>query len=1060
MELRVESAEGQHLPNDSYIGVRIGDVLKQGRYEPNSCYHFPLVERRRNAKIDMYQHIGSCMVAVNPDVNSLTEVNVCSCHPSFPGTTLKVSVQSRNGHTTQQQQREQKTKSVRSQANDYLYKFNIEERLSDAVKTMFKVQPEDPIEFLCTQLGSTPPVKPAQSTFVQVEGKPTMPSKDNDQGRSSAKTVDVTPSQEPAHLNLKTMEIRVESAQGQHMPNDSYIGVRIGDVLKQGRYEPNSCYNFPLVERRRNAQIDIYQRIGSCVVAVDPDVKSPTEVNVCSCHPSFPGTTLKVSVQPRNEHTAQQQREQKTKAAKSQIKDYLSKFNIEQRLSNAVKTMLEVQPEDPIAFLCTQLGGTPPVNTVQAEPTKSVQVEDKPAMPSTNNDQGRSSANTVDVTTPSQEPGRSSANAGDATTPSQEPSARSAAKEQDAIDLRWQTCMLPEKTHEDDRLARALMVAQPSQAAVGTGIDGEAVQEKAAGLMRSSALDVNLKGALTEVEAKEPAKPAHVSIQEQSEGESKKDATRRKAETVPMETPNPLLQAGANRPLEASLQRATAEAMPNQEDQIEQDEKRQKTERVRMKAANILLQAAANGDLKAALPQIKAEAKPEQDDQTELDERRQKTESVRRKAANMLLQAAANGDLEAALQQTKAEAKPKKDDQTELDEKRRKHESIRMKTADVLLQAAANGNLEMAFQQAKVEAKPEQNDQDELDEKRRKIENVRIKTARILLQAEANGDLEAALQRAKVEAMPNQDDQTEQDEKRQKTEMKTANVLLHAAANGDLKAALQQTNAEAKPKQDDQAELNEKKQTTESVPIKSADVSMQAPANGDLEAALEQTKAEAKPKQDDQTELDEKRRKYESIRMKTANILLQAEGNGDLEAALQQTKAEAKPKQDDQAELDEEKRTTESVPMKTADVLLQAEANGDLEVSLTQTKAEAKPNRSEAQKEKDMESVRLETSNLLLMKADTGDLADALTQVWPETYEQQSLPTGGSGFLPGDKVIARHHYQAQDDDEITLQVGDIMTIVAMDEEDDGWYIADMNGRQGLIPWNFVERVQA
>lgn len=169
MEVRVESATGYDVPPGCYVGVRVGDVLKQGRYEPQRCYHFPAIERRRNAKIDIYRHVGSCVIAVDPDAKSAHEVSVASSDPTVPEMRLKVNVQ---GSTVDAgKQREARTKAVKNQAKDYLTKFNIEEKLSDAVKALLKEQPADPTAFLCRFLKDAPsaapsPVAAARSPLV------------------------------------------------------------------------------------------------------------------------------------------------------------------------------------------------------------------------------------------------------------------------------------------------------------------------------------------------------------------------------------------------------------------------------------------------------------------------------------------------------------------------------------------------------------------------------------------------------------------------------------------------------------------------------------------------------------------------------------------------------------------------------------------------------------------------------------------------------------------------------------------------------------------------------
>jgi len=132
----------------------VGDVLKQGRYEPSRSYHFPSLERRRNAKIDIYRHVGSCIIGVDPDAKSLHEVSVSNNDPSAPAMKLKVNVQSSVVDVAKQ--RETRTKAVKSQAKDYLTKYNIEEKLSEAVKALLKDQPADPMDFLCRHLMASP----------------------------------------------------------------------------------------------------------------------------------------------------------------------------------------------------------------------------------------------------------------------------------------------------------------------------------------------------------------------------------------------------------------------------------------------------------------------------------------------------------------------------------------------------------------------------------------------------------------------------------------------------------------------------------------------------------------------------------------------------------------------------------------------------------------------------------------------------------------------------------------------------------------------------------------
>jgi len=156
------------------------------------------------------------------------------------------------------------------------------------------------------------------------------------------------------------------------VPIGCYVGVRVGDILKQGRYEPQRCYNFPAIERRRNAKIDVYRHIGTCVVGVDPEAKSFHEVNVQSTDGSSLGMKLKVNVSSTCDLGAGKQHEARMKAVKDQAKDYLSKHRIEEKLSGAVKDMLRERPADPTDFICRHLRGEESPVPTAAEKLPSV----------------------------------------------------------------------------------------------------------------------------------------------------------------------------------------------------------------------------------------------------------------------------------------------------------------------------------------------------------------------------------------------------------------------------------------------------------------------------------------------------------------------------------------------------------------------------------------------------------------------------------------------------------------------------------------------------------------
>lgn len=202
MEIRLESVEGYMLPVGTHIGVRVGDILKQGRYEPQRCYNFPAVERRRNAKIDVYRHVGSCVVAVDPDAVSTHEVSVSCSDPDQPALRLKVNIQSNGGEPVKKL--ETRAADVKNKAKEYLTKYGIEEKLSEAVKAVLKEQPADPVGFLCDHIrGVTKVAGPS----AKIEEPP-----------AKKATVEAPPKQPPAppaklhETNETTVQVTVPSA--------------------------------------------------------------------------------------------------------------------------------------------------------------------------------------------------------------------------------------------------------------------------------------------------------------------------------------------------------------------------------------------------------------------------------------------------------------------------------------------------------------------------------------------------------------------------------------------------------------------------------------------------------------------------------------------------------------------------------------------------------------------------------------------------------------------------------------------------------------------------------
>mmetsp|Transcript_4063 Transcript_4063/g.9593 ORF Transcript_4063/g.9593 Transcript_4063/m.9593 type:complete len:555 (+) Transcript_4063:73-1737(+) len=155
MELRVdglESLDGQEVPNGCFVGIRLGDRLKQHRYDPATCYHFPLPERRRNAKIDVYRLIGTSNAVIDPEMDSSEELKVVGTS-SMPDLRLKLSASVRPGAVQDgKKKRDEHVTELRKAADDYLAKHYIAERMGEAVRQLLHKRPDDPFEFLSSYL--------------------------------------------------------------------------------------------------------------------------------------------------------------------------------------------------------------------------------------------------------------------------------------------------------------------------------------------------------------------------------------------------------------------------------------------------------------------------------------------------------------------------------------------------------------------------------------------------------------------------------------------------------------------------------------------------------------------------------------------------------------------------------------------------------------------------------------------------------------------------------------------------------------------------------------------
>jgi SH3 domain-containing kinase-binding protein 1 len=59
-----------------------------------------------------------------------------------------------------------------------------------------------------------------------------------------------------------------------------------------------------------------------------------------------------------------------------------------------------------------------------------------------------------------------------------------------------------------------------------------------------------------------------------------------------------------------------------------------------------------------------------------------------------------------------------------------------------------------------------------------------------------------------------------------------------------------------------------------------------------------------------------------------------------------------------------------------------------------------------------------------------------------------------------EEALAQFPYQAQNEDELTLEEGQIVQVISKEVEDKGWWKGEVDGRTGVFPDNFVKLVSA
>eukprot|EP00403_Amphidinium_massartii_P032654 CAMPEP_0178452654 /NCGR_PEP_ID=MMETSP0689_2-20121128/44363_1 /TAXON_ID=160604 /ORGANISM="Amphidinium massartii, Strain CS-259" /LENGTH=360 /DNA_ID=CAMNT_0020078381 /DNA_START=65 /DNA_END=1148 /DNA_ORIENTATION=- len=149
MEICVQALDGQEIPNDAFVGLRIGDVHKQSRLASGPrTYHFPDPgpDRREFGRVEVYKRVGTAVVSLS-DVQDNEDVCVHCKDGSMKEVRLQIEVadgaKGSKAAKRELDSKGRKSKAV-SDAQRYVAEHNLEEIVADAMREVLRTRPENP----------------------------------------------------------------------------------------------------------------------------------------------------------------------------------------------------------------------------------------------------------------------------------------------------------------------------------------------------------------------------------------------------------------------------------------------------------------------------------------------------------------------------------------------------------------------------------------------------------------------------------------------------------------------------------------------------------------------------------------------------------------------------------------------------------------------------------------------------------------------------------------------------------------------------------------------------
>jgi len=569
------------------------------------------------------------------------------------------------------------------------------------------------------------------------------------------------------------VELKLESLDMHNLTKDVYVSVRVGEAQKFSRVAAEKTYKFPasVCSVRRYGKVEVFRRVGSTPVDIRPEDGIVQEIAVPGGDDDDGKLHFRVSLvgeggsndPKRIEHLPVDLPEQPEKPPNPKMleaKKYLLHHNLEMRLSEAMRTVLQDRPENPAAYIGEKLaesaGAVRKIKLSQANHEDSEQAKPGDA------DDLREPPRPGDANDLLEQ-----AKPGDADDP------REQAKPSDASDLREQAKQALLNASSNGQLERTLteLILKKSQQQDSY----DSLREQARLTLLSASADGRLDAALSDskIEQGGPSDDTHREqaqqtllndLREQAKPGDADDLQEKAkpgdASDLREQAKQALLNASSNGQLERTL---TELSLKNSQQHDSYDSLRQQ-------ARLTLLSASGDGRLDAALSDLKVEQGGPSED------------ALRDQAQQTLLNASSDGLLSAALEEC---MKMKNETPQSVNPNKKSVDDMHKEAKNSLLLARANETLLHASAENRLIAASGDLDCPKTDAVT--VEHIQGQAKSVQLSASQDGCSAAVLAAAKQESpQPDSEDLRRQ----------AKQTLLEASASGHLDEALQSLRAQ------------------------------------------------------------------------------------------------------------------------------------------------------------------------------------------------------------------------------------------------------------------------